>query len=65
LLWETGGTGDAESADAGTEKPRTEEVGRELGFEGDAASLRRRDAQDLGGAGLAGAGVAGGSLTGG
>lgn len=42
-----------------------EEVGRELGFEGDAASLRRRDAHDgFGAAGLAGTGSAGGSWAG-
>ena len=44
------------------EKPTMEDVGRELGFEGDAASFRRRDAHDgLGAAGLA----AGGSSVGG
>lgn len=61
LLGETDET--AEEAEAGMEKPTTEEVGRELGFEGDAASLRKRAAHDcFGAAGLAGAGAAGGSL---
>lgn len=48
------------------ETPTLEEVGRELGFEGDAASLWKRDAHDaFGGGGLAGSGVAGGSWVGG
>lgn len=53
LLGETGDTVNAERADAGIEKPTRDEVGREFGFEGDAASLRRRDAQEgFGAAGL-------------
>ena len=65
LLGEMGDTVEgAERADAGMEKPTMEEVGRELGFEGDA--VRRRDAHDgFGAAGSAGAGVAGCSVVGG
>ena len=58
---ETGGAEDAESADAGMEKPTMEEVGRVFGFEGDAASVRKRDAHNGFGAGLAGGLVVGGS----
>lgn len=56
LLGETGET--AAEADAGMEKPTMEEVGRELGFEGDAASLWKRAAHD----GFGATGLAGGSL---
>jgi hypothetical protein len=54
----------AERADAGMEKPTTEDVGRALGFEGAAPSLRRSEAQEglesaVFGAGLAGVGETG------
>lgn len=46
------------------EKPTMEEVGRELGFEGDAGSLRRRDAHDGFGAAGLGAGGSSGAISG-